>query len=167
MSHNSLPGSPGDLMNHHVQKLQTFAGGGGGSTQLFQVKGVIEIRHIYGIVVTILNADVDNLSLDIFPAGGALVALATLVDSASAPAGSLFVKMTDASNALVLKSSVVPYIAENTNWREPFINPIIGAQGDGTNTFIRATYSGVATDGAILWSVDYDTLTDTGLLIPT
>ncbi len=166
MAFEHLPGSPGDLQNHHELKLQTFAGGGGSSDNLFQVKGIIEVRHIYGVIMVDLSADVDNLSLDVFPTGGALVALATLVDSASAPAGSLFVKMTDASTALVLKTSVVPYVAENTNWREPFVNAIIGAQGDGTDTFIRATYSGVATSGAILWILDYDTLNDTALVIP-
>ncbi|KKN28563.1 hypothetical protein LCGC14_0852930 [marine sediment metagenome] len=166
MSHGELPGSPGDLHHHHEEKLQTFAGGGGSSDNLFQIKGVIELLHIYGIVETNLSADVDNLSLDVFPTGGALVALATLVDSASAPAGSLFVKMTDATNALVLRSSVVPYIAENTNWREPFVSPIIGAQGDGTDTFIRATYSGVATSGAITWVIEYATVNETGLVIP-
>jgi hypothetical protein len=156
--------SPAELKDYHVMKLQTFAGGGGSSTQLFQVKGIVTIKHIYGVVKVNLSADVDNVSLDLFPTGGALVALATLVDSASAPAGSLFVKERDAGEALVLKSSVVPFVFENTTFNKPFVQTIIGAQGDGTATFVRATYSGVATSGAILWMVDWEQESGNGLL---
>jgi len=160
----SMVGSPGDLALSHIMKLQTFAGGGGASTQLFRVKGVVTVRHIYGIVMVNLSADVDNVSLDVFPTGGALVALAALVDSDSAPAGSLLVKQTQAINALVLKKSTTPFISEQADWRSPFISTIIGAQGDGTATYIRATYSGVATSGAIMWMVDWCPETMNGLV---
>lgn len=165
--HGMLPGSPAAVGLHHEMKLQTFAGGGGSSTQLFQVEGIVKIMHIYGVVKVNLSADVDNLSLDVFPTGGALVALATLIDSASAPAGSLFVKERDAGEALILKSAVVPFVFENTTFNKPFVTTLIGAQSDGTDTFIRATYSGVATSGAILWMVNYDTISETGLITPT
>jgi len=161
----SEPGSVGNLYRYALHNIQTFAGGGGSSTNIFRVYGVVELKFIYGIVETNLSADVDNLSLDVFPAGGALVALATLIDSASAPTGSVFLKMTDATNALVLRSAVVPFIAENVNWREPFVNTIIGAQSDGTATYIRCTYSGVATSGAIDWHIDYEPMSDEGLIV--
>lgn len=155
---------PNFAFDNLLHVLQTFSGGGGGSTNLFRVYGIIEIMFIYGVVKTILNADVDNVSLDVFPSGGTLVPLATLVDSATAPVGSLFVKTTDASNALVLKSGVVPFVLENTNWREPFVNAIIGSQGDLTATYIRSTYSGVATSGAIDWHIEWRPLTDDGFV---
>ena len=150
-------------IENELHVVQTFAGGGGGSTNLFKVSGIIVIEFIYGIVKTILNADVDNISLDVFPLAGALVPLATLVDSASASAGSIFVKKTDASTALVLKSSAVPFVQENTDWKDPFVETIIGEQ-PGTDTWIRSTYSGVATNGAIDWHVHYRPLSDDGFL---
>lgn len=160
--------SIGQLCCNGLHKRQTFGGGGGDSTQLFRVKGVVQLDFIFGVVVTSLSADVDNLSLDVFPTGGALVALATLIDSASAPAGSIFVKQTDAGDALVLKSAAVPFISENANWREPFVSTIIGAQGDGTATYIRCTYSGVATSGAIDWHIDWhidwQSMSDNGVI---
>lgn len=158
-SHNTWPNF---AFENNIHVVQTFAGGGGSSTQLFRVYGIVEILHIYGIVETNLNADVDNISLDVFPAGGTLVALATLIDSASAVAGSLFVKATDASNALVLKSAAVPFIQEQASWKSPFVNTIIGEQGDGTATYIRCTYSGVATNGAIDWHIEWKPLSDEG-----
>jgi len=160
----AMNSSVGDTLDYHVMKIQTFAGGGGSSTNLFRVKGVVEIIHIYGIVITILNANVDNLSLDLFPTGGAPVALATLVDSATAPVGSMFIKATDATDALILKSAVVPFIQENASFREPTIQTICGAQSDGTATYIRATYSGVATNGAIQWMVDWRDVSVNGLV---
>ncbi len=157
--------SVGDLFVHHDEFLQTFAGGGGGSTQLYRVYGLCEIDYMYGEVETLLNADVDNLSLDLFPAAGALVPLTTLVDSASAPVGSMFVKLKDATNALVLKSSVVPFVLENTDWKEPWESTIVGEQGDGTATYIRSTYSGVATNGAIRWHLQWHHLSDAGRIL--
>ena len=145
-----------------LHTIQTFAGGGGSSTNLFKVEGIIKILFMYGIVETVLSADVDNLSLDVFPTGGALVALATLIDSASAAKGSLFVKATDATNALVLKSAAVPFIFENTTFNKLFVTTIIGEQGDGTATHIRSTYSGVATSGAIDWHLEWLPLSDEG-----
>ena len=160
MSH--IEGSPGDVRNRHLEAIQTFVGGGGSSANLSRVYGLIEIVDMYGVVAVVLNADVDNISLDVFPAGGALVALAALVDSASAPVGSLFVKQTQAANALILKSAVVPYISEQADWRSPFISTLVGAEGDGTATYIRCTYSGVATNGEIHWHIDWKPESDNG-----
>ena len=153
--------APGDELLHVVQ---TFAGGGGSSTNLFKVIGIVQIHFIYGIVETNLNADVDNISLDVFPAGGSLVPVATLVDSASAVTGSLFIKDGDASNALELHSASVPFIHENTTWRDPFEETVVGQQSDGTDTFIRSTYSGTATNGAIDWHIEWKPLSDDGLV---
>jgi len=155
---------PNFAFENHPHTIQTFTGGGGGSTELFRIYGIVEIMFIYGIVETDLSADVDNISLDIFPDGGSLVPLATLVDSASAPAGSIFVKATDAGDPLVLKSSVVPFVLEQSTWRSPFVNSIIGEQGDGTDTHIRSTYSGVATSGAIDWHIEWRPLSDDGFV---
>ena len=143
-------GSVGNVRHNRVHKVLTFDGSGGTSFQLFRVHGIILLEFIYGVVKTTLNADVDNISLDVFPTGGALVALATLVDSASAIKGSLFVKGTGITNALVLKSGAVPFVQENSDWKEPFITTIIGEQGDLTATFIRCTYSGVAPMGLLI-----------------
>lgn len=155
---------PNFTFENLLHVVQTFAGGGGGSTNLFRVHGIVEIQFIYGVVKTNLNADVDNVSLDVFPTAGVLVALAALVDSASAPAGSMFVKATKAADALILKSAVVPFIDEQADWRSPFVSTIIGEQGDGTATYIRSTYSGVATDGAIDWHIDWKQLSDDGFI---
>jgi len=144
---------------------QTFASGGGASTNLFRVYGIIKMMFIYGIVETNLSADVDNLSLDVYPQGGSLVPLATLVDSASALAGSMFLKQTDVGDPLVLKSAAVPFIAEAAGWRSPFISTIVGAKGDGTATYIRSTYSGTATSGAIDWHIEWRPLSDDGNVI--
>lgn len=144
--------------------VQTFAGGGGSSTNLFRVYGIVEMFYIYGIVETILNADCGNINLDVFPAGGAAVALTTAVASGAAVAGSLIIKATDAGDPLILQSAATPFIHENTNWREPFVNTIIGEQGDGTATYIRSTYSGVATSGAIDWHIEWRPLSDDGFV---
>ena len=160
-THNTWPNF---TFENRLRKLLTFAGGGGTSAELFRVYGIVEINYIYGIVETNLSADVDNVSLDVFPDSGSLVPLTTLVDSASAVKGSLFVKATDASDPLVLISGAVPFVQENTNWRAPFVNTIIGEQGDGTDTHIRCTYSGTGTSGAIYWHIEWRPLSDGGYI---
>ena len=159
--HNTWPNF---AFENKIHKIQTFAGGGGGSTELFRVYGIVQIKFIYGIVETNLNADVDNISLDVFPDGGALVALTTSVDSASAIAGSMFVKKSDAGNPLVLHSGAVPFISEDDTKQKPFTETIIGEQGDGTDTHIRSTYSGVATTGAIDWHIEWEPFSDDGFV---
>ena len=160
MSHDSVA----HLRHYLVHTTTTFDADGADSKEIFLVQGIVDILYIYGIVTTILNADVDNLSLDVFPDGGALVALAALVDSATAPVGSLFVKEREAGQTLVLNTSVTCFVFENTTFNKPLYRTIVGEMGDGTPTNIRVTYTGVATDGAIDWHVDYRPLSDDGLL---
>ena len=155
---------PSFAFENLLHVVQTFAGGGGGSTELFRIYGIVEILFIYGIVNTNLSADVDNISLDIFPDAGVLVALTTLVDSASAVAGSMFIKKSDAGNALVLKSAAVPFISEDDTKQKPFTQTIIGEQGDGTDTHIRCTYSGIATSGAIDWHIEWKPRSNDGFV---
>lgn len=145
-----------------LHTVLTFGGSGPTSVNLFRVYGIIDITFIYGVVKTNLNADVDNISLDVFPDGGPLVPLTTLVDSASAVVGSLFLKASEAANPLVLQSAATPFIQESTNKKEPFVTTIIGEEGDGTETYIRCTYSGTGTSGAIDWYIHYDPLSDNG-----
>lgn len=144
--------------------IQTFAGGGGSSTNLFRVYGIVEISFIYGIVETVLSTDVGNINIDLFPAGGAATDITDIVAGGNAAVGSLFIKATEAADPLILQSSATPFIHENTNWREPFVNTILGAQGDGTATYIRSTYSGVATSGAIDWHIEWRPLSDDGFV---
>ena len=146
---------------------QTFAGGGGGSTNLFKVIGTVEIMKIYGHVITALNADVDNLNLE-FDADGTSVDITSAVDVSSAPVGSFFLKNDEASEALVYESSAAASIIEApTGFKaQQVISPFILNAKAGSNSYITADYSGTATNGAIHWHIEWKPLTDDGFVEP-
>lgn len=144
----------------------TFAGGGGGSDNIFKVSGCVEIHYIYGDVHTILSADVDNIYLDLWD-GAVSVEITDNggggTDTNSADIGSVFIKSEIATTAITLLQSNQGRVEENTSFRLPR-TPFILNQKKDTNTYIRVVYSGVATSGAIQWHCKWEPLTEDGFV---
>ena len=147
-----------------VVHLTTFAGGGGSQDNLFKVTGTVEILSIFGGVETILNADVDNIYLDLWD-GTVSVEITDNAgtDTNTADLGSVFIKTEIATSTITLMQSNQGRVEENTNWREPRI-PFLLTQKKDTDTFIRVVYSGVATDGAIHWHCRWEPITEDGFV---
>ena len=144
-----------------VYKTITFAGGSPGGVNVFKITGIVEIEFIYGHVTTVLNADVDNLKLEI--SDGSETNLTTTADVSSAPVDSFIGKTSDVASAITYDSSASAYVIENSNYRDPQVKFVIGAK-TGTSTYIRCNVSGVATDGAIHWHCKYQPISDDGFL---
>jgi len=142
------------------------AGGGGSQDNIFKVSGCVEIHYIYGDVHTILNADVDNIYLDLWD-GTSSVEITDNggggTDTNSADVGSVFIKSEIATTAITLLQSNQGRVEENTSFRLPR-TPFILNQKKDTNTYIRVVYSGVATSGAIHWHCKWEPLTEDGFV---
>ena len=155
----------GYTFDDEVFHTTTFAGGGGGTDNLFQITGSVEIQFIYGNVETVLSVDVDDIYLDLWDGTVAVEITDNAgTDTNSADTGSLFVKTEDATAIITLLQSNQGRVHENTNFRKPLV-PFILNQKKDTATYIRLTYSGVATSGAIHWHCRWEPLTEGAFVV--
>lgn len=153
----------------HVHKLLTFDGSGGTSANLFQLTGTIEIYKLYGHVEATLNANIGKVFFDLFPTGGTAIEITDNntggVDISSAPIGSFLYKANVATSFATYESSALGFIQENAQFNSPTV-PFILGQKLTVDTFIRLTYAGTGTDGAMDFHVEWHPLTDNGNLVP-
>ncbi len=153
----------------HVHKLLTFDGSGGTSAQLFKLTGIIEVFKLYGHVEVALNANVGKVFFDLFPTGGTAIEITddttAGVDISSAPIGSFLYKANVATSFATFESAALGFIQENAQFNSPTV-PFILGQKLTVDTFIRLTYAGTGTDGAIDFHVEWNSLSDNGLLVP-
>lgn len=150
-----------------VYHVTTFAGAGPTNENLFQVTGSVEIDYIYGTVTTILNADVDDVYLDLWD-GTVSVEITDNggggTDTDSADVGSLLIKTEKATTAITLLKNDQGRVEENTSFRKPRV-PFVLTQKKDTDTYVRLVYSGVATGGVIEWHCKWKPLGDSGFVV--
>ena len=137
-------------------------GGAAGSDNLFKVTGAVQIEYIYGHVETIMNADVDNLKLEIDD-GTAQANVTANVDTASAPVESLFIKTKEIAQALTLIASDQVRINEDSTQNKGAFGFIVN-QKASTNSYIRCTWSGTGATGVIHWHCHWNPLTEDGFV---
>ena len=102
---------------------------------LFTITGIVEIEFLHGHVKEPTNAELGNCLFRVHGTDGPTNAnLTTATACTSLPAGSLIAKIADASVALSVSSSAAPFVVENTNFRDPRVSAIVGADNSGTTT---------------------------------
>lgn len=134
------------------------------SYNLFKITGIVDIVKIYGVVETVLAADVTAACLQLFPTGGAAIQLSSVggVDISSAPVGSLILKQNVLAQALTLKSSALGFAVENAATWE-FQRVTVG-QKASTETHVRFTRAGAGASGVIRWYVEWEPVSKDGFL---
>ena len=140
-------------------------GGSAGTSNLFKVSGAVSILYIYGDVHTALNAAVDNIKLELDD-GTNQLDITTNVDSASAPAYSLFIKTQAQTEPLkLLNSSQVRLNEDSTTSRTREGGaPFIVTAKNGANTYIRIAWTGTGNTGSIHWHCQWVPLIESGFV---
>lgn len=152
----------------HATSTLTAAGGVGGTGtvyNLFKITGAVRIFNIYGHVSTEIQdpgATQINLELggtaqiNITAAGG---------DIGGAPIGTTFIRNSVSGDAMsVTFPTATPVFIENANYRDPN-NPITLVAENGTDTYIELHLSDNPTSGAIHWHIEWEEVTDDGMII--
>ena len=134
-------------------------GGAAGSSNIFQFYGAVNILGIRGHVETQMHADVDTIKFTYYDESTRRD-ISDIVDPASAVVGSLIVKEKKSTDALVLYSASGAIIIEETNLKKA----VFALNAIGTTTYIRFTWSGTATTGALHHHCDWEPLSDNGFV---
>jgi len=131
---------------------------------LFKVTDIVKIDRIFGHVTEALNAELGNCKLEVV-AGGNTTNLTTTVSLNSLPAGSFIGKVSDASDAMVARTSATPQVIENTSYKEPEVASIIVPEA-GTDTYIRLLSDDSAgiKDGKIHWHCYWSPVGNSGFV---
>ena len=132
-----------------------------GYDNLFKVTGSVNITFIYGDVKEAIDASVDNIKLTLDD--GASTDITGNVDTASAPVKSLFIKTKLAANGMELMSSAAASINESSSERKGALPFIITAK-EGSDTFIRAVWSGADSVGEIHWHCHWEKVSEDGFV---
>lgn len=162
--HNST--WPDFTLDDEVFHMTTFSGDGPSSDNIFKITGLVEIQYIYGDVETQLNADVDDIYLDLWDGTNSVEITDNGgggTDTDNADVGSVFAKTEIATTVISLMKSDQCRVRENTNSKKPRL-PFLVSQKKDTNTYIRVVYSGVATSGTIHWHCKWVPLTEDGFV---
>jgi len=150
--------------DNQICKTITFDADGAATKNVFEIVGAVQVNRIFGVVTTVLSADIGNLKLELDD-GSNQADLTDVVAASSAPAGSLFLKEDDSAGALGLYGSdqirlIEPTIRPNADSLAPF--DILAKSG--ASNYIRVNYSGTATSGAIKWCVEWAPLSEDGVI---
>jgi len=137
----------------------SVVGGGAGSDNLFKVTGAVQILGIRGHVETALHADIDNVKFTLYD--GASTDITDVVDSASAPAGSLFVREKKAADALVLYSSASAKLMQEVDLKKAVFGIVAK---ESVDTYVRFTWSGTGATGKIHFHIRWEPLTEHGFV---
>jgi len=140
-------------------KRHSFSGAGAGSENLFKITGTVNIYGLHADVETGLSADVGNVKYEMIEGANASDITDT-VASASAPEGSYFAKEKKSADALTLYGSGASQLIEETDLKKA----VFAINAIGATTYIRFTWSGTATTGALHHHCDWEPLSDNGFV---
>ena len=155
----------GFTFDDHLSVTQTFNASGPTSTNLFRVYGTVLITAFYGHVETVLDGDIGNGYIELDDGTNQL----DVTDSPgpsfnTVPVESYIHKIDDATVQIKIEnSSQVRLYEDSTKFgRDPNFQIIAKT---GAATYIRFTYSGAGTSGAIHWHCQWEPLTDEGFMV--
>jgi len=146
-----------------VEVYQTI--GGAGSTNLYQVTGIVKVHYIYGIVEVVIDADVTGAFLELDDAGATVdLTLAAGPDISAAPVGSYLGKLNIATSALGYVTSATANISEQA------LSGILGQvvviqKTGGVATYIRMTNAGAGATGKIHWYCKWEKMSRDATLV--
>lgn len=112
------------------------------SYNVAQIFGSVRIKEIHIAILEVFSANIRNFFLDIWDGSTSVpISKNTTLTLDDAPIGSLITRIADASQALNYKSGAACSITENSSYRNPQTEVILTQKGDGTDTFLRLTYT--------------------------
>ena len=150
------------LYENIVDAYQTI--GGAGSTNLYQVTGIVKVHYIYSIVDVEIAADVTTPFLEIDDGAQVPLTLAAGPDISAAPIGSYIAKVNIATSALEYKSSAAATISEQA--LSPALAEFVVIQKTGgVTTYIRMTNAGAGATGKIHWYCKWDKMSRSANLV--
>jgi hypothetical protein len=147
-----------------VYATATFTGAGAGSINLFRVYGSVLITGFSGEIDTVLAADVGTLYVELYDGTNTIdVTDSPGPDVSSVPTHSYLHKIDDASVQIAVQDSTQVRLYEDAtkDGRDP--NFQITAK-EGAATYVRITYSGTGTTGAIHWHIKWEPLDEDGFV---
>lgn len=137
------------------------------SYNVAQIYGSIVLSKIRIDILVALSSNITDFYLDIWDGSVSVpISKVTTLDLSSAPAGSLITRNADSDVVLDYQSGATAYKSENTSYREPQTEVIVGQKGDGTDTFLRMTYTTTNTPslGTLRNYLEWSPVTDDGFL---
>ena len=133
-----------------------------GIDNLFKVTGSVNIEFVYGDVEEAIDASVDNIKLTAHD-GTNTTDITGVVDTASAPIGSMFIKTKDLGQAIAIMKSDQIRLNEDSSLKKGALPFIINAKAGATN-YIRAEWSGADSVGEIHWHCQWVPLAEDGFV---
>ena len=138
------------------------------SYNVAQITGTIVLKNIHIEIVSALSANVTNFYLDIWDGTTSTpITKATGLTLSSAPAGSMIIRTEDSSEVMTFRSGATAFILENTSYKSPQTEVIVGQKGDDTATYLRMTYTTTDTpsSGTIRGYIEWEPKTDDGFVL--
>jgi len=137
------------------------------SYNLYRVYGIVKIMNIYAHVETVLSANHTDCFIDVYDGASVPLSKDTTLTLSAAPVGSMIVRNADATNILSYHSGANAFISENSSYRDPTTEVIVGAKGNGTATYIRFTHTttDAPSTGLLHFHVEWVPLSNMGFLV--
>jgi len=165
------------LAYHHVHRNKSITINGNNETvtsNLFKITGIVRVIFLCGVVQTdTLGSDVTDCWFDLFPTGGASVALTKQVGAPSMSnfeVGSAIIKADIAGNiASVLRANAGMFLEEDADYKKPFKSFLVGKDNSAV-TQIRFMYTTTANlsaeTGEINFQIIYCPITSGSAVVP-
>lgn len=146
-----------------IDKVVTFAGAPT-TYNLFKITGAVEILDIYGLVETVLPATSSDMHLSLYSTGGEVDVTNDVgaPDVASAPVGSILIRLGEVTDTLVYKSSATPSASEAS--AKQLSSPLVCNADYDQDTFLRINLTVALASGAIHWHCKWRPLGDRGFV---
>ena len=155
---------PNFKRDSYVYTTTTFAGSEVAYTML-TITGGVRLKNIYGYVETVIPGVACTVYLQLYSSGGTVdISVAPGVDIDAAVVGSLIGRTGPSTAAMTLANpNTTPAKSENTSFNKPGTE--VDVVADDTNpTYLRLILSAAQASGAIHWHIEWDPLTDDGII---
>lgn len=153
-----------------VSRSQTLSGSNTTvATALFRVTGTVQINQIYGVVTTALGSNVTAAYYRLNDQTAQVdITLNTGTTLSSVAAGSTIVKKGLAAAAVTLLNNSAGRVSEPTTLETSYFSPFVAMKKTAANTDVEFVYSttNTPTSGAITHYIEYEALSDDGLVAP-
>ena len=137
------------------------------SYNLFRIYGTVRVMEVQGHVETVLSANHTNCFIDLYDGSSVPLSKNTTLTLNAAPEGSFILRDSDATIILDYSDSTNAFISENSNYRTPGTEVVVGEKGDHTATYIRFTHTttDAPSSGEIHWHIKWAPLTEDGFVV--
>ena len=147
----------------------TLTGGADGNGlryNLFKIIGAVEMFNIFGHVTVVMPATSSTINLELTSVNGSV----DISDAAGGPdltgrvVGTLFARMAPAGDPLdVAEPDGIPAVLENASYRDPK-TPLTLVEDASADTYVQLVLTSALASGSIHWHIEYEPITDNGIV---